>query len=81
MFAATVVFCALVDREPDFDRCQYFRDTLGPYTTVEECVYRSNMIQIDILKSTVIMQHIYLNLDNPNELTFRSICLRDGQFV
>jgi len=41
-----VLLCVGLMQQPDFDRCQAFNDTGGPYETVEACQTRLDEIAV-----------------------------------
>lgn len=78
MFTASIVFCAFVEGQPDFDRCEYFVDTLGPYTTIEECATRANVMQLQMRMNPIAMFYILENLGNPEDWRSRGMCENEG---
>ena len=54
MFSATIILCAFINGEPDFNRCVALEDIHGPYETVENCNLRTREMLDSIFKDPEI---------------------------
>ena len=70
MFSALVLACAVYSGDVS-NVCAEFKDTWGPYNTVENCSIRTEQM-VDFLSAE--REFVFQSLGNPEDIVFVEFC-------